>query len=250
MGGAMQRIITLTVLVVLAALMPDPLFAQPYHRRHKDPVERALQDAYEKAIYDSAVYRCSNLRPLCPLEPDSRGEVLLATLTNVDGTVGSLIVAPSDGIWVAGAPELHDRCREFTGDVVMKLRQLLGLPPDADVPRVLELRARITDVFRPAPDSNVRTSAPCPPLGDVMLPCNCGTFFPPSTTSTHYQWMASQEFMLHELPGGYPWTHLGYTYNWAPEADRYGASEYVIRGGAAALIVKNVSPTEYCANTK
>jgi len=47
----------------------------------------------------------------------------------------------------------------------------------------------------------------------------------------------SSRFYLHTIPNGYPWTHLGYTYNWAPGGDRYGASEYVIRGNAKAVIV-------------
>jgi hypothetical protein len=53
-----------------------------------------------------------------------------------------------------------------------------------------------------------------------------------------------------ELPGGYLWTHLGYTYDWAPDHDRYGASEYVIRAGAPALIVGNVTAEAYCRLAK
>ena len=59
--------------------------------------------------------------------------------------------------------------------------------------------------------------------------------------------MATESFFLHTIPNGYPWTHLGYTYNWAPGADRYGASEYVIRGNAKAVIVDNATTAQYCA---
>lgn len=234
------------VLVFLAALTQAAI-AQPYHRTKEEAGARELQLVYEKAIYDSAVYRCANLRELRPLSPDRDGQVLVATLTSLDGEVGSLLTSSGDGIWVTGVPEVQNKCQEFTGDVLMQTRQLLGLPPNADVPRVLVLRVRLSDVFRPSPDAGVTTASPCPPLGDEPLPCHCGNVFPPETTSQHYAWMASQSFRLHELPGGYPWTHMGYTYNWAPGADRYGASEYVIRAGASALIVSNVSSTQYCA---
>jgi len=60
--------------------------------------------------------------------------------------------------------------------------------------------------------------------------------------------VAIESFYLHTIPNGYPWTHLGYTYNWTPGADRYGASEYVIRPRAKALIVDKAPPTVYCAN--
>lgn len=235
-------------IVVLLGAVAQAVVAQPYRTTHEEPPTRELQELYEKAIYDSAIYRSANLRLLRPLSPDKDGEVLVATVSDLDGDVGSLIVSSGDGVWVTGVPEIQDQCRDFTGDVLMKLRQLLGLPPNAKVPRVLVLRVRISDVFRPAPDASVTTRSPCPPLGDVSLPSNCGNVFPSDTVSAHYAWMASQSFGLHEVPGGYPWTHLGYTYNWAPAAtDRYGASEYVIRTGALALIVSNVPTLQYCA---
>ena len=234
-------------LAALMILTSVPLLAQPYHRRLQVTVRSELQAAYERAIYDSSVYRAANLRRLRPLVPDKNGEVLVATLTSLDDAAGTLITAQGDGIWVTGVPEVQETCRQFTGDVVMKVRQLLGLPPDADVPRVLVLRVAISDIFRPSPDANVTTTMPCARLSGAPLPADCGNAYPPTTTPAHYAWMATDSFILHQLPGGYPWTHLGYTYNWAPGADRYGASEYVIRTGANALIVENTTPVQYCA---
>src|SRR5205823_7816020 len=123
------------------------------------------------------------------------------------------------------------------GDVVMQLRELLGLPPNAAAPRFLVLRARIEDLFRPSPDGDVHTSFPCQSLPDAAPASDCGNAFPQNTSAAHYQWMAEEVFYLHAIPNGYPWTHLGYTYNWTPRADRYGASEYVMRANAQALIV-------------
>jgi hypothetical protein len=59
--------------------------------------------------------------------------------------------------------------------------------------------------------------------------------------------MAQSSFSLHAVPDGYPWTHLGYTYNWRPGEDRYGTSEYVIRQGATAWVQEVIDPSyEYC----
>jgi hypothetical protein len=236
-----MRRIGLVVLLLGTALSA---LAQPYHRR--TGITEAIQPLsllYDKAIYDSSVYRAANLRELRPLVADANGEVLVATLTRLDGAVGSTITSKNDGIWVTGVPEVRDKCRTWTGDVVMKLRMLIGLPPDADVPRMLVLRAKLADIFRPSPYADPTTSWPCPTKGSD----GCGNVFPSTTTQFHYQWMASEGFVLHELPGGYPWTHLGYTYNWAPAEDRYGASEYVIAAGATATIVENTTPVAYCA---
>ncbi len=183
---------------------------------------------------------------MCPLVADEHGEVLVATLTSQDGKPGDLMTIDGAGTWVTGVPEVQDKCRTFTGDVVMQSRQLLGLPPDAHVPRVLVFRARVADIFRPSTDARVDTTTPCPQLFDAPTSTECGNTFPPGTTTEHFTWIATQSFQLHQLPNGYPWTHLGYTYNWAPGQDRYGASEYVIKPGAVVLIVENVTPREYC----
>ena len=236
-------------LALLAVLAAAPLLAQPYHQR-KGTAEDALHVRYERAIYEASVYERANVRPLRPLTPDQNGEVLVATLTSMKGNVGELLTVGGSGIWVTGVPEVQDKCRTFRGDVVMRLRQLLGLPPDAHVERFLVFRARAVDIFRPSPDARVTTTLPCPTLVDAPIPQDCGNAFPAETTTEHYEWIAQQSFRLHVLSHGYPWTHLGYTYDWAPgDSDHYGASEYVLEPGAIVLIVENVDPLAYCGAT-
>lgn len=242
----------LSCLLLAAALSAAPLAAQPYLHRIPPPnaasaEHQALLAAYDRAIYDSSVYRAENLRPLRPLQPDEHGEVVVATLTSHDGTVGELLTIGGQGTWVTGFPEVQTICRKWTtGDVEMRLRQLIGLPPDAHIPRVLTFRAAAADLFRPALDPDITAPYPCEQLHEAPRPADCGNTFPAGTTTGHFAWIAEAAFSLHELPGGYPWTHLGYTYNWARGEDRYGASEYIIRPGAVVLIVGNTTPAEYC----
>src|SRR5205807_1376490 len=103
----------------------------------------------------------------------------------------------------------------------------------------------LSDIFRPSPWPDTNTQWPCQ---EESAP-NCGNSFPPNATPAHIQWIATANLALHSVPNGYPWTHLGYTYNWAPGADRYGASEYIISKKASypIFVVSNVSPAEYCA---
>jgi len=233
--------------VLLFAILPLSAFAQTPPPRLA-PEQQSLWNAYFRAIYDSAVYEPANVRPLYPLRPDADGNVLVATLGRRDGNVGDTIPT-KDGIWVTMVPEVQTICRAFTGDVAMQLRELLGLRPDDDVPRFLSLQAKASDIFRPSPDPQTTTVYPCPTPPDST----CGNVFPkdsPGVTPEHVLWIASSSFSLHAVPGGYPWTHLGYTYNWAPGKDRYGASEYVIRAGKTATIREKWTPAEYCAPAK
>ena len=241
----MRRLIFTASLLLTATLA-----AQPYHklipRSRITDEHRRLRVLYDKAIYDASVYKPEHIRKLRPLQIDANGEVLVATVTSLDGDPGTLLTASDAGIWVTGVPEVKDICLTWTSDIDMRMRELLGLPPEADVPRVLTLRVKAADVFRPSPHGTITTTMPCTQLQDAPTPPDCGNLFPPEATAEHYQWIAQQSFELHEIPDGYPWTHLGYTYNWAPDQDRYGASEYVIRSGATALIVANVTTPAYC----
>ncbi len=209
------------------------------------PEQQSLWNAYFRSVYDSAVYERVNVRELFPLRADHDGNVLVATLGRRDGNVGDPILSSGEGIWVTVVPEVQTICRQFTGDVAMQLRELLGLPPDADVPRFLILQAKAADIFRPSPYPDPMTKYPCPEPPDAT----CGNAFPSYADKmpAHVLWIATASFNLHAIPYGYPWTHLGYTYNWAPGKDRYGASEYVIRAGATATIVAKSLPAVYCA---
>src|ERR1043166_1682673 len=108
--------------------------------------QQSLWNAYFRSVYDSAVYERVNVRELFPLRADHDGNVRVATLGRRDGNVGDPILSSGEGIWVTVVPEVQTICRQFTGDVPMQLRELLGLPPDADVPRFLILQARAADI--------------------------------------------------------------------------------------------------------
>jgi hypothetical protein len=241
----------------LAALLfaSSALYAQqPFQRQTEaTPTQplagetQALWNTYERAVFDSGIYQRWNVRPLRPIVADEKGNVLVATLTSKNGDVGSTITAGAFGLWVTGVPEVQTTCRGFHGDVAMQLRMLLGLPPDADVPRFLVLTVAASDLFRPSPDDSITTRYPCALPSDGTIPNDCGNAFPSTTTPAHYQWIAIENFYLHSIPNGYPWTHLGYTYNWTPGADRYGASEYVMRPGTKGVIVENVPALKYCS---
>ena len=49
------------------------------------------------------------------------------------------------------------------------------------------------------------------------------------------------------MASGYPWTRLGYTYDWRPGSNKYGASEYVMRKDSTIMVLEEPYPIEtYC----
>jgi hypothetical protein len=61
--------------------------------------------------------------------------------------------------------------------------------------------------------------------------------------------MASAYVMDNPKGPGYPYTRLGYTYDWAGNAlpSHYGASEFVVAPGSVVKAVQIVATDDYCA---
>lgn len=207
--------------------------------------------AYNAALVDSAVYRFSNLRPLKPLKFDpATRTVRVVQLTNFRRyTAGDNKLGKS--VWVTAVPEVRERCQGFSADLEMRLRQLLGLPPDQEIIHFVVMDVRQGDIFRPAADPDPTTTLPCA----CPVTAECGRSFPETATAEHKQWyvgqMLGRYFIVEgfsERPErfGYPWTRLGYTYDWKPGADKYGASEYVVREGATVRVTDIVPYQKYC----
>ncbi len=96
------------------------------------------------------------------------------------------------------------------------------------------------DLFRPCPDPEV-------------IDGTCDLKFPSSSYITiadeHIQWI---EKLRGDSYGenGYPWTQLGYTYDWGNPKDHVGLSEFVIKA-QSNVTIKGVSNVyEYCGAKK
>ena len=111
----------------------------------------------------------------------------------------------------------------------------------------------------PAVDPAVTTEWPCAegPSGGA-----CGLVFAAGADAAHREWMASQMLSSWQVPNGYPadtstaggrgalgypWTRLGYTYNWHPGSPRYGASEYLVRANTRIRVDATRPAAAYCA---
>lgn len=238
--------------------------------------EDALWAIYNAAVFDAAVYQNDNLRELLPLVEDTAA----TTVTVVTITGSDYEGAPADAweryggrllpecpnkttdagfvidyklphecvlrgdVWVTVVPEVQQICAAFADaeDLDMRLRQLIGLPPDHPVTHLVEMTVPVADVFRPSADGDVDTQWPC----DDPDAATCGNVYPDEAGSDHIVWMANNTLYSYETPGGYPWTRLGYTYNWRPGEDRYGASEFIVAEGTEVTIDRVLDARAYC----
>jgi hypothetical protein len=140
-------------------------------------------------------------------------------------------------IWITTAPELKHRMhQEKAKNTDRRLIQLLGLPPNSVYSYFVEFWVKPSDLFRPCPDREITDS-------------KCETCFPNQTDSEHISWINENRISRYyqcDLSQQYPWTQLGYTYDWNPKNKSHvGLSEFVI-GANKKIIVKAIyTTTEY-----
>lgn len=138
-------------------------------------------------------------------------------------------------IWITSAHELKLRMRqEKLKDADRRLIQLLGLPPNSVYSYFVEFWVKPVDLFRPCPDNEITDT-------------KCETCFPKQTDSAHVSWINENRISRYyqcDLSQQYPWTQLGYTYDWNPKNKSHvGLSEFVI-GTNKNIVVKAIYTTE------
>ena len=145
-------------------------------------------------------------------------------------------------IWVTAAPELQSLCKDQKfgrkEGLDLRIKQLLGLPPTTEKNFFVEFWVRPQDLYRPCPDSEITDS-------------ECGLAFPEATPEAYVDWfnqLRLDSYYNPEWDKNYPWTELGYTFDWNPKNKTHiGLSEFII-GKNKNIIVKGFSTTsDYCS---
>jgi hypothetical protein len=163
--------------------------------------------------------------------------------------------------WVTVVPEIKNF---FAGTPpeALRMAQLLGLPPEAaaaghpnEYKYLLELWVAPKDLFRPCPDTEISDTVcelgfpvdafQTPNLSNLVRTSagpKSGVFM------TYPDWFSNQaQYSYTAGSSPYPWTRLGYTYDWGSNPP-VGLSEFVVHGrkadgSAISVGVKSVKTT-------
>jgi len=189
---------------------------------------------YYAAIEDAAVVSANDIQPLTPLA--DKQVTLVEWTDQTHYQLGSQIL--SDDLWVTLVPEVHERCQYYdttsSEALTLRLQQLLGLPPQPVTrSEFVVMQVALNDVFRPCPDPDTSK-------------LNCELDFPADVSEKYSSWFARQLLTYYQIPDGYPFTRLGYTYDWNSQTPSYGVSEYVIRSGAEVDVIAITPAALYC----
>jgi hypothetical protein len=210
------------------------------------------ESLYRAAIIDAAVTRPDKVAPLQSL-PESVYVNMVSWVTEQrapckNGESPCRLQVGHEPLWVTIAGEVQQRCQGWNlrGDALReRLEQLLGLPPDTPT-QYRKVRFVILEVPRD------RIERPCLGTDEKDGKPVCTIVAKSSTPLELRQFVGQQmsdSYVLNNPKGpGYPFTRLGYTYDWAPDArsDHYGASEFLIKPDTTTRVLSQSSADDYC----
>ena len=113
----------------------------------------------------------------------------------------------------------------------LRADELLGLPPNCTDTYFVELWVQPQSLFRPTPNNEINDTV-------------ASLTFPSSATSGYKQWFDNYLITAY-YPMQYPWTRLGYTYDWGNTKTHVGLSEFVITQNSTVIVKSVTSTTEY-----
>ncbi len=229
--------------------------------------QTSLQTLYSSAVYDSRTVTAAKISPnLIPIVndngdliwengmPGSRVLVLSWIKTSdaryYDGTadpacaVGSANCNLKVDLWVTVVPEMKRFFGDGSSPQPLRIAQLLGTPPEygQEDRSMVEIWVSPADIFRPCPDQEI-TNRECQAdfLPDPFRPFPPAELFrategPERGVFMNYTgWFNNRKKYIYynarNYPASepYPWTRLGYTYDWG-SPNHVGLSEFVVHG--------------------
>lgn len=201
----------------------------------------SLIDAqYEAALKSAPKLTSDDIQPLVNLDQNSsvatlsgdNTQVMLVTWHNDPDQFkdGQIMTLKKDFVWAFTDKEFmkwFNENKDGVNNWTLRLKQLLGKAPDFDGTYFTVFWVPVKDVFRPAfvPD----------PTNDVMNVAFPSSFEEDRSESAVWfkKWFDKTRSQAYRREGGFPWTRLGYTYDWGrTDGGKYGLTEFIVREGA------------------
>lgn len=150
--------------------------------------------------------------------------------------------------WFTTGAEVADACAGLTGDALsLRVEQLLGLPAGGGRDVFLKVWIAPEALFRPCADPATDTTT-CPIAAPLKVADGGGVYWS-CGDDPHQQWMCrtwAERYGASDEDSRYPWTALGYTYDWGSPDDPVGATELVAPGGTTVTLEAMVDNETFC----
>lgn len=218
---------TLYTAVILPAFAPPPTLDQIYINAVEDTMVTK-----ENEVYTNLTPITQNNTNLIWQGEGENASVLVVTWTKYASSyaVGENITTSWGETWVTLAPEIQTFFKNHVSsdtNFTLRAAQLLGLPANNSNTYFVELWVKPESLFRPTPDNEINDTT-----ASLVFPADA---------STDYKNWFNGNIIYSYYPMKYPWTRLGYTYDWG-STNHIGLSEFVIKHNST-VTVESVTPT-------
>ena len=245
-------------LIVLFSCASSPILnnisAKPYPQVYKDAVTDALNPEPSEIVNSLFAINKQN-KELTWKMINNKAYVLMVSYNSatyyIDKNTGKAITTlyPLNGydLWLTASPQLkhNAKVKGLSGNALKtRLNQLIGLSPITDAEKIggskerslIEFWVKAEDMFRPAADFEIDDKEAGLILANAV----------PSWYRLWFNTIRSKQYFHSFSPknGAYPWTQLGYTYDWGSK-NHVGLSEYVAKGSSSVYIKAIYSTDDY-----
>lgn len=190
--------------------------------------EVSFQELFDQAVKDAVFVDESEIMPLVTLTKENElvtwneeGKVLLCTWHNYPDSYpeGETVELAWGPVWTFTDKEMATHAKELkeSEDSEMRLKQLICFAPDSEHSTVTGFWVDPADVNRPAYQM------------DPTNPNMTITF--PEDVDVEFKTWFDNNILSSYFYGAYPWTRLGYTYDWANNGKVYGLTEFLVKAG-------------------
>lgn len=204
--------------------------------------ETDFQMLFDEAVKDAMIIDADEVLPVASLakgQPyavyDEEGRILLYTFHKYPDSYpdGADVKLEWGNVWTFTGGELETWYQENKTDVTdwhMRMKELIGLRPDNEADYFTAMWAEPEDIFRPAYTTDIETTE--------MTDC-----FSEDVSEEYKAWFDSNIISSY-FDGKYPWTRLGYTYDWADNGAEYGLSEFIVKKDSEVKVAYTVDLDE------
>lgn len=203
-----------------------------------------LDEMYMTAVKDAAFIEEDEKLPVLTVTKDEElmmwkdNRVLMITYHRFPQSyeAGSTVTTDWGNVWVTSFAEWRDWYsenypEETNENWTLRFNQLLGMSPDNKYTHFSALWVDPSDLVRPAYNPYIEN-------GEILdsLPEICD--------EAYTEWF--EDNIIHSyFDSAYPWTRLGYTYDWADNGTEYGLSEFLIKQGSEVYVEFTCTTDEY-----
>ena len=198
--------------------------------------EELWQAAMQDAVFseDSEVTKLVTLTAEDPhvIWDESGERVLLLTWHDAECEPGGPVPTGGGEIWATSLGEMtawYEEHREGVTDWNLRFAQLLGVHADEGYTRFTAFWVSPEDVIRPAYTTDVTAEV----VNDYA-----------AVTGVYKAWFDGN-ILWSYFECDYPWTRLGYTYDWSGEGDEYGLTEFLVADGSKTKIAATWTTQEF-----